>query len=111
MRPLCTLRPAFKEEKESDTCVSPLRRRLAAVLLLPAAALGLAACGGGDEEDVQELLDRAFQRPLDSMDIELDAEISVEGLEGFDKPIRIQRDGPLPHRTRASCRASTSTST
>ena len=28
------------------------------------------------------------------MDIELDAEISVDGLEGFDKPIRIQASGP-----------------
>jgi hypothetical protein len=28
------------------------------------------------------------------MDIELDAEISVDGIEGFDKPIRIQASGP-----------------
>jgi len=43
---------------------------------------------------VQDLLDRAFQRPLDSMDIELEAEISVDGIEGFDQPIRIRASGP-----------------
>jgi hypothetical protein len=43
---------------------------------------------------VQELLDRAFQRPLDSMDLKLDAEVAVEGVEGLDKPIRILASGP-----------------
>jgi hypothetical protein len=43
---------------------------------------------------VEELLDRAFQRPLDSMDLELDAELSVEGIDALDKPIRIRASGP-----------------
>ena len=71
-----------------------LRRPLAAVLLLPALVLGLAACGGDDKEDVQELLDRAFDRPLDSMDLALDAEIDIDGLESVDRPIRIEASGP-----------------
>ena len=61
---------------------------------MPAAALGVAACGGGDEKNVQALLDRAFQRPLDSMDLKLEADIAVEGLAELDTPIRILASGP-----------------
>ena len=65
---------------------------------MPVAALGVAACEGGNEENVQDLLDRAFQRPLESMDLELEADISVEGLEELDKPIRILASGPYRSR-------------
>jgi hypothetical protein len=56
--------------------------------------MGLGACGGDDEEDVQDLLDRAFDRPLKSMDLGLEAEIDLNGLEGADRPIRIEATGP-----------------
>jgi hypothetical protein len=51
-------------------------------------------CGGGDEEDPEELLDRAFERPLESMDVRLEAELSLEGIDGIDEPIRFLATGP-----------------
>jgi len=77
---------------------SSLRRRLGVVLLAPAAAgaLGLAACGGGgDDQDVDELLDKAFQQRIDSADVKVDAQIKLEGIPSLDKPIRIQANGPF----------------
>jgi hypothetical protein len=56
--------------------------------------VGPVACGGDDEQDVQELLDRAFDRPLNSMDLKVEAEIDLQGLEGVDRPIRIEASGP-----------------
>ncbi len=74
--------------------LTALRRSLAAVLLIPAAALGPGACGEGDERDVQALLDRAFKQPLESMDVKLDAELNVQGIEELERPLRIQASGP-----------------
>ena len=56
--------------------------------------MALGGCGGDDEEDVQDLLDRAFDRPLRSMDLSVEAEIDLNGLEGVDRPIRIEASGP-----------------
>jgi len=75
-----------------------LRRGPVAVLLiaiLASLALVLAACGGGgDEQDAEALLDRTFGRTVPSADVEIDAELEVEGLPGFDDPIRIRAAGP-----------------
>ena len=73
------------------------RRRLAVLLtaLLAALPLLLTACGGGgDEQDAEALLDRAFSREVPSADVEIDAELEVDGLEGFEEPIRISASGP-----------------
>jgi hypothetical protein len=76
--------------------VAALRRRFAAILLaVCAAALALGACGGGGGEgDAEELLDRAFRQPVPSADVKIDAELSVDGLEGFEEPITIRASGP-----------------
>lgn len=77
---------------------SPLRRIAHAVLPAAAAvafALGLAACGGEESHgDVEGILDRAFRTPIRSADLNLDAKIAVQGLQGFDRPVRIQAVGP-----------------
>jgi hypothetical protein len=74
---------------------SSLRRRLALVLLAPA-AVGLAGCGGGgDDKDVEELLDKAFRQSIDSGQLKVEAQVRLEGLRGLDKPIRFQATGPF----------------
>ena len=75
-----------------------LRGRLAALAVLPAAALALASCSGGDEEDVGDLLDKAFRKPITSADLKVDATIKARGLESFDEPVRIQASGPYRER-------------
>jgi hypothetical protein len=80
---------------------SPLRRRTVAVLLAAAvvpAGIAASGCGGsdsnGNEGDAKALLDRAFHKPVKSADVKLDAELTVQGIPGFDKPVRVQAAGP-----------------
>jgi hypothetical protein len=76
---------------------TPLRRRLA-VLLVPAAAaaMGLASCGGGEGGDeVDAILDRAFSQPIKSANVSLEVEAALDGLERLDSPLRLQLSGPF----------------
>lgn len=84
---------------ESASPGSPLRRLVAASLLvatLASCAVALTACGGEEEADgdVEGLLDRAFRKPIRSADVTIDAQIAVEGLRNFERPVRIQASGP-----------------
>lgn len=56
--------------------------------------LALAGCGGDDEADVARLLDRAFDQPIESADVELDSTLSVRGVPQVDRPIRLRASGP-----------------
>ena len=74
-----------------------LRRLLAAVLLV-SCAWALASCGdgGGNKEDVQDLLDRAFRHEIHSADLKLDAQVQVKGgSRATDHPVRIRATGPF----------------
>lgn len=75
-----------------------LRRLAAALLLTPitlACAALLGACGGGDgEPDVEGLLDRAFRHSIKSADLKVDAHLTLDGLKGFERPVRLQAAGP-----------------
>jgi hypothetical protein len=77
-----------------------LRRRLAALLLVPAAvaAPALAGCGGGDEsggvEDVEHVLDVAFKQPVRSADVTINAQLAANGVESLRRPLRILASGP-----------------
>ena len=63
--------------------------------MLAALPLALAACGAsGDEQDAEALLNRAFSKPIPSADVEIDAELEVDGLQGFEEPVRIRAAGP-----------------
>jgi hypothetical protein len=80
-----------------DCTVSPtiLRRvRRLGFLLLLAACL-LAACGGGGDEgdEVENLLDKAFSEDIRSADLELEADLELDGI--LDEPIRIEAEGPF----------------
>jgi hypothetical protein len=55
----------------------------------------LAGCGGGkSEEDVEALLDRAFKQSIKSADVKIEAELRIDGLAGFDRPVRLEAQGP-----------------
>ncbi len=74
-------------------------RRLGAGLLLVAIVVvsttNLAACGGGkSEEDVEVLLDRAFRQPIERANVKIDAQLTLDGLTGFERPIRLEAAGP-----------------
>jgi len=64
--------------------------------LLPIVALaGFAGCGGSkSEEDVEALLDRAFKQSIKSADVKIDAELKIDGLQGVDRPVRLEAKGP-----------------
>jgi hypothetical protein len=71
-----------------------LLRSLAGLLVL-LAVLVPAACGGDDAEDVQALLDKAFEQDIKSADLNVDARLQLEGTGSLDRPLRIQATGPF----------------
>jgi len=77
---------------------SSLRRLGAAlllVLLVVASTALLAGRGGGKSEgDVEALLDRAFRQSIERADVKIEAQLSLDGLKGFERPIRLEAAGP-----------------
>jgi hypothetical protein len=69
-------------------------RRL--LFLLIFATVALASCGGGDDQDdVEGLLDNAFSGGIESADLDLDAELRLEGSPSLERPVRLQASGPF----------------
>jgi len=69
-------------------------RRLLPFMLF--AALALASCGGGDDqEDVQDLLNRAFSQSMQSADLKADAELELNGSPTLERPVRLTATGPF----------------
>jgi hypothetical protein len=58
-----------------------------------AAALALAGCGGGNDEEAADLLERGFSTDVRSGYATLDAELELKGIEGFEGPLRLRLDG------------------
>lgn len=50
--------------------------------------------GGGSDEDAAALLDKAFSTPVESADVDIDAQLDIEGRRGFEDPLRIRATGP-----------------
>jgi hypothetical protein len=63
--------------------------------LLVACGVLVAGCGGGDDQkEVTQLLDRAFNKSLESANVDLDSTVRVRGVPQLDRPIRIRASGP-----------------
>jgi hypothetical protein len=63
--------------------------------LVAVAALAAAGCGGGNDEEASGLLERGFSTDVRSGVASVDAELQVEGVEGFDGPLRLRLEGPF----------------
>jgi hypothetical protein len=74
---------------------TPFRRLPPAVLLIVALVVAAGCGGGGNDKDAQALLDKAFKASIDSADVKLDAEIEIEGVQSFNRPIRVEASGPF----------------
>lgn len=75
-------------------------RRLAVPFLLPLAALAcavlLGACGDDDanQDGVESLLDRAFRQSIERADLKIEGHLTLDGLRGFERPVRLEATGP-----------------
>jgi hypothetical protein len=76
---------------------------LTGLLLAVPLALGGCASGGGgdDDQDATALLDRAFDAPVPSADVDLDVQLDIEGLAGFEDPLRLGATGPYVRAERS----------
>jgi hypothetical protein len=63
----------------------------AVVVLLVVLAIVLL---GGSEEEATDRLDRAFETPIGSADVALDASFEVNGVRQLEQPVRLQLSGP-----------------
>lgn len=57
------------------------------------ALVALAGCGGGNDEEAADLLERGFSTDVRSGDATVDAELELKGIEGFEGPLRLRLDG------------------
>lgn len=74
-----------------------LRGRLGLVVAAVAAvavAVVLAIVLFGSDREARELLDRAFEQPIESADVALDASAQIQGVQELEQPIRLQVRGP-----------------
>lgn len=71
---------------------------LCAVCVVPG-AIALTGCSGGDAKgndgDATALLNTAFDKSVKSADLKLDAELKIQGLKGFDGPLKLRASGPF----------------
>ena len=68
------------------------------VLVLLAITVVAAACGGdegGEGNDAEALLKRGFSTDVDSGELSVEMELSVEGVQGADGPFRLELSGPF----------------
>lgn len=49
---------------------------------------------GGSEDEARRLLDRAFNEPIGTADVALDASAQIKGIRQLEQPIRLQVRGP-----------------
>lgn len=77
-----------------------MARWLSLILVALACAVGLAACGGGDDagdDDPRALLRQTFgaDKPVKSARLDLSLHVSTDGLAGVDGPLALRLSGPF----------------
>jgi hypothetical protein len=79
--------------RAAPTILPRVRR---AAVLLSLLVLALVSCGGGDDgEGVEDILDQAFRQEISSADLQVEAELDLNGGEGDSRPVRIEATGPF----------------
>ena len=63
-------------------------------LTLAAIAPALAACGGGSSSSVTDTLNKAFSTPLKSANVNLDVQLSLNGVKQLQGPVKLNLQGP-----------------
>ena len=77
---------------------SPRFKPLRAALILSVLALValIAGCGGGgDEEDAQATVDKAFSTSIESANIALAFDVQVDGVAQLQEPVQVKLSGPF----------------
>ena len=69
-------------------------RRALVLLVAALSALAVPACGGGEEEDPQALLKKAFTTDVETTNVTLNAEFSGKGVPQLEEPVRVKVSGP-----------------
>ena len=72
----------------------PRTFRTWSLFVVAALASFLAACGGGDSEDVKATLDKAFSTPIRSARVSLDVTVKLDGVKDLEGPIKLTVQGP-----------------
>jgi hypothetical protein len=67
------------------------------VLALWLAALGalLSACGGGGSSNAKDTLNKAFSTPIKSANVNLDLELTLNGIKQVKGPVKLSLQGPF----------------
>src|SRR5690242_15894202 len=69
-------------------------RTLPALSVVALAAL-LSACGSGGSSNAQDTLNQAFSTPIKSANVNLNAELTLNGLKQLKGPIKLTLQGPF----------------
>jgi hypothetical protein len=69
-------------------------RTLLALSVIAVAAL-LSACGSGGSSNAQDTLNQAFSTPIKSADVNLNAQLTLNGLKQLKGPIKLTLQGPF----------------
>src|SRR2546421_486944 len=69
--------------------------RMLSMLVLALAAGLLAACGGGGSGNVNDTLKKAFSTPIKSADVDLELQLTLNGVKQVKGPVKLSVQGPF----------------
>jgi len=72
----------------------PLLLTIIATLALAAVGAGCGGDGGGGSDEAEALLEKAFEKNVDSADLKIDVKADLEGVQQLDGPLSLTIDGP-----------------
>lgn len=72
----------------------PRSLRAVSMVVMVALAALLSACGGKSSSDVKDTLDKAFSTPIKSANVNLDVNLTLDGVKELNGPIKLNVQGP-----------------